>query len=131
MRRDDTEALFLIARAWSSRHYPSYRLKLIQLVYTTAEGHPVDAVQLPVQPGEVRPPEDDDDGQPTPREAILQILREAGQRLTKRQILAECERRDWLYGESTLRHQLTDMVREGVLTNDSRADPPGYQAVES
>ncbi len=78
--------------------------------------------QAPETPPEPARADDDRDC----RADILAVLREAGRRLTTNQILAELERRSWLWGEGTVKRHLAGLMSDGELTNDSRARPPGY-----
>ncbi len=71
------------------------------------------------------PPHADDDRDC--RADILTVLREAGRRLTADQILAELERRQWLWGERTVKGHLGDMVADGTLDNSTGARPRGYR----
>lgn len=67
-----------------------------------------------------------DDDERDCRADILEALRAAGRRLTTNQLLSEMERRNCLWGETTVKRHLAGMMSDGVLSNDSRARPPGY-----
>lgn len=57
---------------------------------------------------------------------IREILEDAGQRLTTMQILAALDRAGKLWGESTVKRKLAEMVRDGQLTNEKERRPRGY-----
>jgi len=72
---------------------------------------------------------------PTSREAdehvqckrdITTVLQEAGRRLTTTEILRTLEARQLLWGESTVKRALAEMVREEELTNQRDIRPRGY-----
>jgi hypothetical protein len=57
---------------------------------------------------------------------ILDVLKDVGHRLSTREILAEMTRRGHNPSESTVGHRLAEMVKDGRLTKDRKARPPGY-----
>jgi hypothetical protein len=59
---------------------------------------------------------------------VLEALRQHGPdgRMTTVQVLADLERREWLHGESTVRHSLANLVALGKLTS-RRGAPAGYR----
>jgi hypothetical protein len=60
------------------------------------------------------------------QEHCIEILREAGHRLTQSQILAALAKRDYHDGESTVKLALAQMTRNGQLTKDPDSNPRGY-----
>src|SRR5438477_8297799 len=60
------------------------------------------------------------------QEHCLEVLREAGHRLTQSQILADLAKRGYHDGESTVKLALAQMSRDGRLTKDPEANPRGY-----
>jgi hypothetical protein len=57
---------------------------------------------------------------------ITRILYETGHRLTTGPILRGLQDRNLIWGESTVKRALAEMVRDGELTNCSDARPRGY-----
>jgi hypothetical protein len=57
---------------------------------------------------------------------ITRVLYETGHCLTTRPILQALEARSLLWGESTVKRALAEMVRDGELTNRSDVRPRGY-----
>lgn len=60
------------------------------------------------------------------RADILSVLRSEGRRLTTSQLLDVLEKRELIWGESTVKTKLAEMVDDGSLTNDQTARPRGY-----
>jgi hypothetical protein len=60
------------------------------------------------------------------RADIFATLREAGRRLTTNELLAALERAGRVWGLSTVKGWLARLVREGSLTSNHAASPPGY-----
>src|SRR5947209_14186300 len=60
------------------------------------------------------------------QEHCLEVLREAGHRLTQSQILTLLAERGYLDGESTVKLALAQMSRDGRLTKDPDGNPRGY-----
>jgi hypothetical protein len=57
---------------------------------------------------------------------ITRVLYEVGHRLTTRPILQGLQDSDLIWGESTVKRALAEMVRDGELTNRSDVRPRGY-----
>jgi hypothetical protein len=60
------------------------------------------------------------------KQDIVGVLYEKKQRLTTSRILQELEARQLLWGESTVKRVLAEMVRKQELTNRSGVRPRGY-----
>ncbi len=86
----------------------------------------VQLASLRIDPPPTPPPQPRDDDDRDCRSDVLAVLRAAGRRLTTSQILTELERRNWLWGEGTVKRHLAALVAEGTLTSDTGARPPGY-----
>ena len=60
-------------------------------------------------------------------QAIIDLIRSVGHRLTTSQLLSEFEHRGQIKAESTIKLKLGRMVRAGLLTNRQDVRPPkGY-----
>ena len=57
---------------------------------------------------------------------ITRVLYETNHRLTTRPILQGLQARNLIWGESTVKRALAEMVRDGELTNRSDVRPRGY-----
>jgi hypothetical protein len=60
------------------------------------------------------------------KQDITSVLREAGERLTTTRVLEQLHARDLIWGESTTKRALAEMVRDGELTNRRDTRPRGY-----
>jgi hypothetical protein len=60
------------------------------------------------------------------QEHCIEVLQEAGHRLTQSQILASLAKRGYHDGESTVKLALAQMSRDGRLTKDPDGNPRGY-----
>jgi hypothetical protein len=66
-------------------------------------------------------------GRTTRREQeIIDIIREAGRRLTGEQVLTELDRKRGSASPGTTKNYLASLVRQKRLTNRRDVDPPGY-----
>jgi hypothetical protein len=57
---------------------------------------------------------------------ILKVVREAGKRMTGVLIFEALTERGIRTNDRTVNGHLADMVKDGTLTNDQKAKPPGY-----
>ncbi len=60
------------------------------------------------------------------KQDITRVLHEKNRRLTTNQILKELRVRESLWGDSTVKRALADMVRDGELNNRTGIRPRGY-----
>jgi hypothetical protein len=60
------------------------------------------------------------------QEHCIEVLREAGHRLTQSQILASLAKHGYHDAESTVKLALAQMSRDGRLTKDPDGNPRGY-----
>jgi hypothetical protein len=59
-------------------------------------------------------------------ERIVNVLREAGERMSTMEILTALENKDRAVSQGTTKVTLATLVRRGILTNRRDVDPPGY-----
>lgn len=57
---------------------------------------------------------------------ILEVVQAVGQRLVGNKILEELARRNIAWGDTTVKIALSDLVRDGKLTNRQDTRPKGY-----
>jgi hypothetical protein len=60
------------------------------------------------------------------RADICAVLREAGKRLTTSEILTALDKSNRVWGESTVKTNLADMVEDRLITNRQDVRPRGY-----
>jgi len=133
MRRGDNEWLYQALQIWTAKNCPGYFPQDFQLVVANLCGHRLKYRLQPPPPSDlaaiVGEDVDTEADEPRVREAILQVLQEAGRRLTRPEIDAECRRRGWTYADSSLKEVLSRLKREGLVNNDQDVQPPGYGLV--
>ncbi len=60
------------------------------------------------------------------KQAITRVLHDVNHRLTTNKVIEELQGRNLLWGESTVKRALAEMVREGELNNRRSPRPRGY-----
>jgi hypothetical protein len=106
-------------RAWAERVYAEAPLAKVLVRFRDglelrmpAPGGPARAPAPPVPPG--------------CRADILAVLEAAGHRLTTAEILKALDQAKLVWGESTVKTNLADMVEDETLTNRQDVRPRGY-----
>lgn len=57
---------------------------------------------------------------------IITVLRDTGHRMTAVKMREELERRGHIYCDRTVEGMLSRLRKDGKVTNEKNADPPGY-----
>jgi hypothetical protein len=106
-------------RAWAERVYPEAPLAKVLLrfkdgveVRMPVHGEPARAGPAPLPPG--------------PKADILAAVEAAGHRLTTAEILKALDQAQHVWGESTVKNNLAELVDEGLLNNRQDVRPKGY-----